>query len=97
MGCGWYRIGDATVHVNFGSGRAAKACVHCGGLASKLCDHQVADTGAGWKSATCDAPICEACALHVPGKDLDYCKHHAKHHTTEIPLQLPLDAPAAGL
>ncbi len=64
-------------------------CVNCGLRSTKLCDHVVADRGAGWKSVTCDAPICDRCALHVPGKNRDYCKRHAKHHLSEIPNPLP--------
>jgi hypothetical protein len=93
MGCGWYKLPDgSTVHINFGRNKAPKRCVHCGGFASKLCDHKVAvdQLGRGPTTAvTCDASICDACAFTVPGKNRDYCKHHAKYHRAEVPAPLP--------
>lgn len=96
MGGGFYNVpGFGVVHINFGSGkRAPLPCAHCRAMSTKRCDHQVAERGAGWKSTTCDAPICDDCALHVPGKNLDYCKHHAKLHAAEVPAALPLEGQA---
>jgi hypothetical protein len=93
MPCGWYKLADGTVvHINTSRRDSLpKKCVHCHGFASKLCDHKVADKDAGWPSDTCDAPICERCALHIPGKNLDYCKHHAQQHQGEVPAALPFE------
>jgi hypothetical protein len=93
MACGFYRIrGLGAVHVNFNRGRAPARCVHCGGISSVLCDHEVSDKAAGWKSSTCDAPPCANCALHVPGKNGDYCRRHARSHRFEVPTRLPFEA-----
>jgi hypothetical protein len=92
MACGFYRIrGLGAVHINFGRTKAPKPCVHCGDISTALCDHQVADKAAGWPTGTCDAPICERCALHVPGKNRDYCKRHAAAHRSEVPPSLPFE------
>lgn len=95
MGCGFYKVpGIGTVHINFGSGRRApRPCVHCGDMSTKLCDHRLAVDPRGPSQATCDAPICDGCALSVPGKNRDYCKHHAKHHRAEVPSLLPFGQP----
>jgi len=30
----------------------------------------------------------------VPGRNLDYCRHHAAHHRAEMPARLPFDTGA---
>jgi hypothetical protein len=79
--------GIGFVHMR-GSG-LPNPCIHCQNISSKLCDHVVNER----TQATCDAPICEGCALHVPKKDLDYCKRHAPAHLAEVPAPLPFGEP----
>ena len=57
-----------------GHGPRQKPCVYCGKPSSKLCDFPIE----GAKGETCDRPLCERCAVHVEGKDEDYCHAHAK-------------------
>lgn len=63
-------------HVRIG-GVAAIVCgpterCRCGRRATRLCDWKVPAK----KSGTCDAPLCERCAVvPAPGKDL--CARHA--------------------
>lgn len=45
-------------------------CYKCGKPSTKLCDFL--DWG---KVATCDKPMCDACANHV-GEDTDFCDEH---------------------
>lgn len=49
-------------------------CGFCGQMGNKLCDYPLN------KSRTCDARMCADCAVHVDGKDIDYCPIH-KHST----------------
>jgi hypothetical protein len=93
MGCQHYRVpGLGRVHICFtGRRKAPPPCVHCGDVSTALCDHQVADKAAGWPTNTCDAPTGERCALHVPGKNRDYCKRHAAAHRSEVPPSLPFE------
>lgn len=55
-------------------GRRPKRCSSCGRASSKLCDYPLRGEKAG---KTCDLPICDACATHVP-PDTDYCPPHAR-------------------
>jgi hypothetical protein len=99
----WYRMPDGqnVFHMCVrGPKGAPKACraprfpddnpAHgesCGRMSTKLCDGKVADGGAGWKSTTCDMPICDRHATHVNGKDLDYCPRHAAAAPASLPLE----------
>lgn len=63
-------------------GRAIKACVGCGRLATLLCDFKVVHRGVSRRSGqpwvrhgTCSAPICAACTTKLPG-DKDACPEH---------------------
>lgn len=60
--------------------RVAARCRVCGGVATRLCDHQ-----AGPSSPTCDAPLCDRHA----GRDgqRDFCPRH-------LPGVVPLELPA---
>jgi hypothetical protein len=49
-------------------------CHYCGRPQQKLCDYPLSGEKAG---KTCDIPMCERCATHVP-PDTDYCRVHAK-------------------
>jgi hypothetical protein len=52
-----------------------RRCSACGELrATKLCDGPPAP---GSRKKTCDADLCTRCAVHVDGKDVDYCPRHA--------------------
>lgn len=67
MGCQHVRIGDSQAIVC-----APKQRCNCGRRATRLCDWKVPMK----KSGTCDAPLCERCAIvPAPGKDL--CQAHA--------------------
>jgi hypothetical protein len=52
-----------------------RRCSVCGELrASKLCDGPPAP---GSRNKTCDVDLCTRCAVHVDGKDVDFCPRHA--------------------
>lgn len=55
---------------------SAKYC-KCGRRASRLCDFELRGKKTG---KTCDADLCERCALKVDGqpKDKDFCLVHAR-------------------
>lgn len=61
--------------------RQAPPCVHCGEPSEVLCDHRNTPEP-GLRLATCSAPLCRGCALHV-GKNRDYCRTHARAHRPE--------------
>lgn len=46
----------------------------CSQKSSKQCDYPVA----GKMSKTCDAYLCERCAVPQDGADRDFCRAHAK-------------------
>ena len=54
-------------------GQRTKPCKYCGRPSNKLCDYPLSGIKGG---DTCDTPMCEHCATHVP-PDTDYCKPHA--------------------
>lgn len=82
----WYRKDDgkgtyyACIRGKNGSPAACRAAAlpgdddsdgdQCGRMSAKLCDAPVG-------SSSCDMPICEKHATHVPGRNLDYCPRHA--------------------
>jgi hypothetical protein len=71
--CHWIRMPNGTVaHVRMPKPRA-KHCYKCGRPANKLCDGIVSPPEQITHKRTCDKPLCDVCAHHVPGKDLDYC------------------------
>lgn len=51
-----------------------KPCRTCGFPSDRLCDYQLRGRLAG---TTCNAPLCESCAVHVP-PDHDLCPPHAR-------------------
>lgn len=54
---------------------SAKPCVYCGRASSKLCDFPVIRKG---KKTTCDAALCDKCALQGVSADVDFCRPHHK-------------------
>lgn len=58
-------------------------CKYCGFPGNKLCDYPLSGIKGG---KTCDAPMCEKCATHVP-PDSDYCKPHAAMIATGVTLR----------
>lgn len=56
----------------------AKRCKWCQRPSTKLCDFPVKRNG---KAGTCDASMCDRCAVTVPGLgvSLDYCPPHARY------------------
>lgn len=72
MGCTHVKIGEAHAIV---CGKTERC--KCGKRATRLCDFKVPAK----KSGTCDAPLCEDCAIvPAPGKDL--CPKHAAQMTS---------------
>ena len=72
------RMEDGTVAYVRMSKRRAKKCSSCDRPSTKLCDGIVSQPEAiapeqVTHKRTCDKPLCDYCAHHVPGKDLDYC------------------------
>jgi hypothetical protein len=75
--CHWIKMPDGTVaHLNMAKQRT-KRCHKCGRASTKLCDGVVSPPEQITHKKTCDKPLCDNCAHHVPGKDLDYCGEHA--------------------
>jgi hypothetical protein len=74
MPCDITRGSKLTVFI-CGRGRRVKACIYCGKASSKLCDFPVVRKG---KKTTCDAPLCEGCALKGKSPDVDFCRPHYK-------------------
>jgi len=71
------RMEDGTVaHVRMSKSRAKK-CSACGRPSTKLCDFVVSPPEQVTHKRTCDKPLCDNCAHHVPGQDVDYCGEHA--------------------
>lgn len=58
-----------------GRGKTKKCA--CGRTSTKLCDFPLSPVAQVTHKRTCDKPLCDNCAHHVPGKDLDYCGEHA--------------------
>lgn len=74
--CHWIKLEDGTVaHVRLSKQRA-KRC-DCGRVRTKLCDFPLSPAAQITHRKTCDKPLCDNCAHHVPGKDVDYCGEHA--------------------
>jgi hypothetical protein len=72
MPCIAIKIGDSFGIICTGRTRKRK-CKFCGADASLLCDYPLF---CGLPpNATCDAPMCGACARPV-GEDRDYCPDH---------------------
>jgi hypothetical protein len=74
--CHWMNINGTVVHLNMAKPRARK-CSKCGRPSSKLCDFVVSPPEQITHKKTCDKPLCDVCAVHVPGEDIDYCQEHA--------------------
>lgn len=57
-------------------------CIKCGDISTKLCDAVVREVmvGVATTQGTCDAPLCDHCALPwLPAApDKDVCPHHAQ-------------------
>lgn len=74
----WIKLQDGTpVHI-LCDRRPVKKC-KCGRPSTKLCDFELGppDHAQGAHGKTCDRPLCDRCAVHIPGKDVDYCLDHA--------------------
>jgi hypothetical protein len=67
MGCSHVRVGGIDAIV-CGPTQRCK----CGRRATRLCDWKIP----GKKSGTCDAPLCDICAI-VPAPEKDLCPKHA--------------------
>lgn len=85
--CETVRLPGGGTAIVCGGHRRRPACRHCGYASTKFCDHRHSD------GKTCDAPICGDCALHVPGKNVDYCQHHRAAHLADVPGALPFAEP----
>lgn len=77
----WIRMPDGSpCHIRMAKPRTRK-CSICGRPSTRLCDGIVSPpaspeapcNGQVTHKRTCDKPLCDNCAHHVPGKDLDYC------------------------
>lgn len=74
MPCRTIDLGNGAYAIACTRGRNPKPCCSCGRPSSKLCDFPLKGNTTG---QTCDRPICEKCAKHVP-PDTDYCPTHAQ-------------------
>lgn len=59
------------------TGRGPRKRCACGQPSTKLCDFPLSPPEQITHKRTCDKPLCDNCAHHVPGKDIDYCGPHA--------------------
>lgn len=67
-----------------GSRRPAAPCEVCGNRPhAKLCD---GSPPKGARRKTCDRKLCEECAAHVKGADLDFCPDHARDRQRDLAL-----------
>lgn len=73
MRCTQIDLGGGAVAIVCSSRSRTKPCRQCGARSSRLCDYPLAGKKTG---TTCDAPLCERCAVKV-GPDRDYCRAHA--------------------
>ena len=73
MPCEHRNLGGGSFAIICTRGNRQKPCQYCGHPSSKLCDFKLAGAKAG---RTCDVPMCEKCAMHIP-PDTDFCKSHA--------------------
>jgi hypothetical protein len=69
------KTANGTAIICTGRGRTKKCA--CGRASTKLCDYIVSPPEQITHRRTCDKPLCDNCAHHVSGKDLDYCGVHA--------------------
>lgn len=74
MGCKFTRLGPDSYVVACSRGRQVKRCKNCGRPLTKLCDYPLRGEK---KGQTCDAPLCNACAVSQ-GENVDYCPPHAR-------------------
>ena len=75
--CHNVNVGGKTAILCTGRGERARKCSKCGRPSSKLCDFVVSPPEQITHKRTCDKPLCDVCAVHLPGKDIDYCQEHA--------------------
>jgi hypothetical protein len=61
-------------------GRRRQNCKFCSRYSTKLCDFPLAGPKAG---KTCDAPMCDRCAVHV-GPDKDFCPPHYNYREKQM-------------
>lgn len=85
MKCTLYDIRDETgrsVGGAFlcGTRQRAKRCSNCEADATRLCDAPLRGRKTG---KTCDAPLCERCAMRLKGVDGDLCPAHARTLTAD--------------
>lgn len=73
------------------SDRKRVRCAYCQAWSTKLCDGPPRE---GSRKKTCDRPLCPAHAVHVAGKDIDFCPEHAGLAGGQ-PL-LPMEDPMRG-
>jgi len=73
MPCKTIVMGDGVHVIACSRGGTQKRC-QCGRAATKLCDYPLRGRK---KGKTCDAPLCDTCAVSV-GPDRDYCRPHAR-------------------
>ena len=64
---------DTTIFICPRGRRATPQCRYCNRPSTKYCDYAIDKSMDNYK--TCDAPMCERCAFHLPG-GVDYCRLH---------------------
>ena len=71
MPCSWVKLPGGGVAIVKHAKPRAKKCRGCGAPAPLLCDWKIAP------GKTCDAPVCEECALEV-GPEKHLCPAHRR-------------------
>jgi hypothetical protein len=87
MTCRFIDLGNGVTGIVCTRGERAKRCKACGDRASRQCDFPLRGKATG---RTCDANLCERCAV-VVGPDRDYCPPHARLAAKGEQQQLPLN------
>lgn len=72
MGCDFVPLEKGGFAILCSRGSKRKTCSMCGRPSTKLCDAPVSRKG---RDTTCDAPLCNACAVPV-SEATDYCPLH---------------------
>jgi hypothetical protein len=81
MPCTPFNLGNGVTGVICTRGRGAQrdpcSVPGCGRPHTKLCDYPLVPLEFGKEPKTCDAKICDRCAVHV-GPNCDYCPPHSR-------------------
>ena len=88
MGCDRIDLGGGGFAIICSRGRRRPTCKACKDRpATRQCDWPLTGRAAG---KTCDANLCERCAVHV-GEDRDYCPAHARVAERQLELGVEPD------